>query len=114
MNSTASSSSHAVFTRALALVASAGLCAMSTGCYNTYFIDKNELQKLQSTVEQREVVQVYADCPAGSEPEVEVSRYRSLDGTMWAQNGAASSPAEGEGVSSDASDVEAAPSAPAA
>ncbi|MFW5967310.1 MAG: hypothetical protein ACOCV2_07320, partial [Persicimonas sp.] len=63
-------------------------------CYNTYFIDKNELEKLESEVEQKEVVTVYGDCPtsetASSESEDEQRNahiYQSpgLDGTLWAQ-----------------------------
>ena len=38
-----------------------------TGCYNTYFIDKTELQKLESSVEQPEVVTVYGDCSGPSQ-----------------------------------------------
>lgn len=33
------------------------------GCYNTYTIDKNELSKLEATVDRYEVVEVLADCP---------------------------------------------------
>ena len=36
------------------------------GCYNTYFISKDELEKLESGVEVKEVVTVYADCPTDS------------------------------------------------
>lgn len=60
-------------------------------CYNTYFIDKDELEKLESQVEQQEVVMVYGDCPKGGSAQragedAEPSAYRSvqLDGSMWA------------------------------
>lgn len=36
------------------------------GCYNSYFIDKSELEKLESSVEPADVVTVYGDCPSGS------------------------------------------------
>ena len=35
------------------------------GCYNTYFISKDELEKLESGVEIKEVVTVAADCKTG-------------------------------------------------
>lgn len=35
-----------------------------TACYNSYFIDKTELEKLESSVEPQEVVTVYGDCPS--------------------------------------------------
>lgn len=76
--------------RLVALAALAGVVATQAACYNTYFIDKDELRKLESSVEPREVVEVYGDCPATTT----ASRYRVLDGTMWAQNDAAA-PAEG-------------------
>lgn len=44
----------------VALLAVASLT--QAACYNTYFIDKSELEKLESDVEQREVVTVFADC----------------------------------------------------
>ncbi len=51
-----------------------GMVALATqiGCYNSYTIDKNELAKLESSVERVEVVEVLADCPEGS------VAYRSL------------------------------------
>ena len=59
--------------RGAALVAL--LCFGQVACYNTYQIDTQELEKLESTVEQREVVTVYADCAGGleapTEPELE-------------------------------------------
>lgn len=64
------------------LVALVALMAFSQfACYNTYFISKNELSKLESDVEPREVVEVLGDCPG------EASAYRSveLDGTQWAE-----------------------------
>ena len=74
------------------------LCVTQVGCYNTYRIDKEELRKLESSVEQREVVEVYGDCPAGSAAPAEASKYRVLDGTQWAQ-------AEGEAAPATASDA---------
>jgi len=60
------------------IVALLTLAAFSqTACYNTYFISKNELEKLESTVEAQEVVEVYGDCPG------EVASLPSH--TMWAQ-----------------------------
>lgn len=62
-------------------------------CYNTYFIDKSELEKLESQVEQKEVVVVNGDCPdtssASAEDGDQKTAYRSLelDGTQWAQAG---------------------------
>ena len=35
-------------------------------CYNSYFIDKTELEKLESSVEPQEVVTIYGDCPQSS------------------------------------------------
>lgn len=51
-----------------------GMVALATqiGCYNSYTIDKNELAKLESSVERVEMVEVLADCPEGS------VAYRSL------------------------------------
>jgi hypothetical protein len=63
------------------LVALVALTAFSqVACYNTYFISKNELAKLESDVEPREVVEVLGDCPGRG------TAYRSLelDGTQWA------------------------------
>ncbi len=76
-----------------------GACVMMTqaACYDTYVIDKDELRKLESSVEQREVVEVYGDCPAGS---VSASRYRVLDGTQWAQAPAAAAPDEASDATS--------------
>lgn len=37
-----------------------------TACYNSYFIDKTELEKLESSVEPQEVVEVYGDCPSSA------------------------------------------------
>lgn len=65
-------------TQLVALLAIASLT--QAACYNTYFIDKGELEKLESEVEQKEVVTVQADCS-----EVTVSSAEQLDGTQWAQ-----------------------------
>ena len=81
-----------------------GMMSVQVGCYNTYVIDREELRKLESSVEQREVVEVYGDCPTGS---TATSRYRVLDGSYVAQaEGDAPSapevPAQDSGVASDA------------
>lgn len=70
------------------------VCLSQVACYNTYFIDKTELEKLESEVEQKEVVTVYGDCAdsqtASSEAEDEqrnahIYQSNGLDGTLWAQ-----------------------------
>ncbi len=63
-------------------------------CYNTYFISKDELEKLESGVETKEVVEVSADCNGAT-----ASSSRDLDGTRWAQASSSSSST----TSSDAS-----------
>ncbi len=72
-------------------------------CYNTYFVDKDELRKLESNVEQREVVEVFADC-AGARAQYDgPTRERAI---MLAQNDAeapAEVPAEAPPVANDAS-----------
>lgn len=72
------------------------VCFSQAACYNTYMIDKNELKKLESSVEPQEVVVVYADCANTGEkpaaPAKKAQRYNSLNGTMWAQ--AAAKPAD--------------------
>ncbi|MEZ4460432.1 MAG: hypothetical protein R3E66_12050 [bacterium] len=55
-----------------------------TACYNTYFISKGELEKLESTAEPKEVVEVYGDCPGATA--------MLPTQTMWAQ--AEEAPAE--------------------
>ena len=90
------------------LVALLALASFSqVACYNTYFIDKGELGKLQSEVEQKEVVVVYGDCEGGeaaaaAEDQGNKGAYKSLDldGSTWAQ-------AEGE-AAEQASDATAA------
>lgn len=57
-----------------------------TACYNTYFISKSELEKLESTVEPKEVVEVYGDCPG------ETAMLPTQ--TMWAQAETTEAPAE--------------------
>lgn len=37
--------------------------ALTMGCYNTYFVTTTELQKLESTAEPIEVVEIFGDCP---------------------------------------------------
>lgn len=70
------------------------LCFLTsqTACYNSYFISKNELQKLESSVEQKDTVTVYGDCPEGYVPAavteeevVEQASYRTLKGPLYAQ-----------------------------
>ena len=75
----------------VALLAIAGMT--QAACYNTYFIDKGELEKLESDVEQREVVTVNADCSGAS-----ASNSNQLEGTVWAQ-------AESEAPDETASDA---------
>ncbi|MGM0556308.1 MAG: hypothetical protein ACQEVA_08000 [Myxococcota bacterium] len=65
-------------TQLVALLAIASLT--QAACYNTYFIDKSELEKLESEVEQKEVVTVQADCTGAS-----ASNGDQLEGTVWAQ-----------------------------
>ena len=49
------------------LTAILALAAMTqVGCYNSYFIDTTELEKLESSVEPQDVVTVYGDCPRGT------------------------------------------------
>ncbi|AWV89153.1 hypothetical protein [Bradymonas sediminis] len=65
------------------LIAVATLAAFSQiACYNTYFIQKPELQKLESQVEQKEVVVVYGDC---AETTTASNTAVEMDGTMWAE-----------------------------
>lgn len=68
------------------------LSLTQAACYNTYFIDKTELSKLGSSVEQREIVEVLGDCPVQSKP---ASAYKvlGLDGSAWAQADAPAAPA---------------------
>lgn len=73
-----------------------------TTYYNTYFIEKDELAKLESSVEQREVVEVYGDCPAKAAPApAPEARYRILeDSNAYAQADAPA--AEGGATATDA------------
>jgi len=53
-----------MFTRVQRLTALITIAAFTqTACYNTYFISKSELEKLESSVEPKEIVEVYGDCP---------------------------------------------------
>lgn len=75
------------------LVATLTLASFSQmACYNSYFIDKTELEKLESTVEPEEVVEVYGDCPGGGT----ASLYEM--GPVYAQ---ADAPAEEQGSVDD-------------
>ncbi len=53
-----------------------------TACYNTYFIEKDELRKLEASVDTSDVVTVYGDCASTAAPAASRSQ---LDGSMWAQ-----------------------------
>lgn len=72
--------------RLIALLAIASFSQVA--CYNTYFIDKGELEKLESDVEQKEVVVVYGDCAdTATASNSEGTAYKSLQlkGSKWAQ-----------------------------
>ena len=56
-----------------------------TACYNTYFISKDELKKLESSVEPQATVLVYGDCPAGTKSTAFNPDSVGLNGTLWAQ-----------------------------
>lgn len=101
MNTSLDKSSFRLPTIALLL----GFLVTQTACYNTYTINKDELRKLESSVEQREVVEVYGDCPAKAES---ANRYKVLDGEMWAQADApaADAPADAGATASDATSTE--------
>lgn len=92
--------------RLIALMAMASFSQVA--CYNTYFIDKGELEKLESEVDQREVVVVYGDCEGGAtaseSPETKGNAYKSvqLDGTKWAQADGEEAAAAGDATASDA------------
>ncbi len=96
--------------RLIALLAIASFSQVA--CYNTYFIDKSELEKLESDVEQKEVVVVYGDCAdtatASTSQEGGETAYKSLelDGSTWAQaegeEAATASDATGAGESEEA------------
>jgi len=91
----------------------ASFVALQTGCYNTYFINKTELEKLESSIEQKEQVFVFGDCagpvvedeeaPAEEAPAEEATRGVVLDGSLWAQadEGDTAAPA----TASDATDA---------
>lgn len=50
------------------IIALATVAAFSqVACYNSYFISKGELRKLESSVDQEETVTVYGDCPGVGE-----------------------------------------------
>lgn len=97
MNTSLDKSSFRLPTIALLL----GFLVTQTACYNTYTINKDELRKLESSVDQREVVEVYGDCPAKAET---ANRYKVLDGSMWAQADAPA--ANAEATASDATSTE--------
>jgi len=63
------------------------------GCYNSYFISKDELEKLESGVEVKEVVTVQADCRTGGS----MAEGESLDGRKLAE---AAPEAEGKSTES--------------
>jgi hypothetical protein len=70
-----------MFLRNKRLTAMVTLVSMTQlACYNTYFITTGELSKLESDVEPREVVEVFADCAGGT------TAYRSVaEQPLWAQ-----------------------------
>lgn len=55
-----------------------------SACYNTYFISKTELKKLESSAEPQAIVHVYGDCPVASEIAITPSSL-GLNGSLWAQ-----------------------------
>ena len=69
------------------------IASTQLACYNTYTIDKNELQKLESSVDRYEIVEVLADCPEGLE---EATNTSPLHGTMYAE---AEAPSEEAAIS---------------
>jgi hypothetical protein len=71
--------------RMTALVTLVSLIGTQAACYNTYFIDKSELKKLESAVEPREVVDVYGDCQDAKQAGL------TADGLLVAQADAAPS-----------------------
>lgn len=83
------------------LVATLTIAAFFTqmGCYNTYFISKDELEKLESGVEVKEVVTVQGDCR-----NVSAATGSDLDGQKVAQADEAGE-AAGEGGQETASDA---------
>lgn len=68
---------------------------IQTGCYTTYFISKDELKKLESGVEVKEVVDVYGDCPSGQS----VAMAQPKEGPRYAQAESNQAEEEGEGES---------------
>lgn len=80
------------------------LSLTQTACYNTYFIDKTELSKLGSSVEQREIVEVLGDCPVQAKPAASAYQILGVEGQAWAQADAPAAP----------TDAAPAPAAPAA
>lgn len=68
---------------------------VQTGCYTTYFISKDELKKLESGVEVKEVVDVYGDCPSDQS----VAKAESREGPRYAEAESTESQKEGEGES---------------
>ena len=73
------------------------------GCYNSYFISKDELEKLESGVEVKEVVTVDADCKSGGG----VAQGASSEGPTLA---AKSSKSSGESGGEKATDAKKPPS----
>lgn len=105
------------------LIAIFALASFSqVACYNTYFIDKGELEKLESEVEQKEVVDVQGDCDDSKtasqeaddgDKQAHVYDSAKLDGTKWAQAGELDEMKEevegGDETASDATGAEEAP-----
>src|SRR5699024_4676062 len=69
-------------------------------CYNTYFIEKDELRKLESQVDQEEVVVVYGDCKSSASAAGQ--GYGSLNESVWAQADEPDESAPAEPTASDA------------
>lgn len=91
------------------LVASITLASFTQfACYNSYFIDKTELEKLEATVEPQEVVEVYGDCASPASASV-----FELGGPVYAQadtdeedaDAPPSDPGSADDVMSDIEDI---------
>lgn len=91
-------------TRFLALLLS--LVTVQAGCYSSYFISKDELRKLESSVEQKDIVRVYGDCPVDSVAASHTASAHTTQGNRYGVLYAeASTPQDADAVVSDASDA---------
>ncbi|QED26066.1 hypothetical protein FRD01_02075 [Microvenator marinus] len=78
-----------MFTRTQRLTAIVALAAFTqTACYNTYFITKSELEKLESSVEPKETVEVFGDCPGVAVLDSERPAFAQAEGEAPAEAGA--------------------------